>query len=96
MRLNPMSEVYKTYKFKMTIFENGSNKELIQFMTNTEQAIKGTGATKLAGRINFLHTLLHVESLRELDNLVIQNKGTTDAHFKETQEGLLEFFPPTT
>ena len=52
---------YKTYKFKMTILENGKPEEFLKFLNNSKQAVDDMGTETVAGRISFLHTLLRVE-----------------------------------
>ena len=58
MRCNPASVVSETYEFKMTIFENGSPEEILQFLTNVKKSIKETVTTAVLERINFIRTLL--------------------------------------
>ena len=62
-------------------------------MNNFNTAIDGAGTTSVAGQINFLCTMLRGEALREFDELANQNSGTTRAHLKVIQEGLLGYFP---
>ena len=78
----------------MTIFENGSPEKILQFLTNIKKSIEGTGTMKVAGRTNFLQVLLRGETFQDLDNPEIQNNGTTNTHFKEIQEGLIDYFFP--
>ena len=69
IRCNPVSAGSETYKFRMTIFEYVSLEELLHFLTIAKNTIKGTGMTKIAGRINFLFILLGDESLQKFDIL---------------------------
>ena len=52
----------------------------------------GTGTTSVAGRINYLRTMLHWEALREFDELASQNSGTKNAHLNHIMECLLGYF----
>ena len=61
-------------------------------MKNFKTAVDGTGTTLVAGKINYLRTLLHGESLQEFDKLASHNTGTSNAHLKFIQEGLFVFF----
>ena len=79
----------------MIIFGNGKPKEFLQLLKNFNKSIDGTGTTTVARRINFLCTLLCGEAIREFDNLVSHNNGTTNPHLKEIQEVLLDYFFPT-
>ena len=90
MRHNPASAGSETCKFKMTIFDNGILEKLLQFLLNVKNTIEGNGATTVAGIIQFLHMLLRVKSLQEFDILESRNNGTANAHFKETNEDLIE------
>ena len=64
MRNNTVSAGSETYKFKMTIFNNGIPEELLQFMMKVKKDIEVTGTMKVARRINFLRTILLGEALR--------------------------------
>ena len=48
----------------------------------------------MAGRINYLRTILRGEALREFDKLAIQNAGKACAILKFIQEVLLVYSPP--
>ena len=82
MGRNPVSAVSKTYKFKMTIFDNYIPEELLQFLNNYKKAIDGTATITVVERISFLHTLLHVEALCDYDNPEIKNNRSTNSHLK--------------
>ena len=49
----------------------------------------------MAGRINYLSTMLRGKDLKDFDEVEIQSSGTTSAHLKLIQEGLLGYFPPS-
>ena len=49
-------------------------------MNNFKTAVDGTGTTSVAGKINYLRTLLHGESLQEFDKLEIHNTVTKNKH----------------
>ena len=50
------------------------------------------GTKTVAERINYVHTLLHGEALREFDELSSQNTGTKNAHPRSIQETLIGIF----
>ena len=62
-------------------------------MKNFKKEVDRTGDNLAAGNINYLRTILCGEALREFDELVIQNTGTSNAHLKFIQEGLLRISP---
>ena len=56
-------------------------------------AIDGTGTMTMPVRINYLRKILRGGDLREFNELVIQNNGTTNTHLNITKEGLLGYLP---
>ena len=64
MRWDLVWTTFETYKFMMAVFENGQPEELLGFLKNFRKAIDGTGTTAVAGRINYLRTILCWEALR--------------------------------
>ena len=82
MRRNPASVGYETYKFKMTIFEDGRPEDLLQFLNNFNKVIDGTGMTTVTERIYFICTLLRGEALHEFDNLASHSNGSMNTHLK--------------
>ena len=60
MRRSPASAGSETYEFKMTIFENGEPKDLLQLLMNFKNTIDRTETTKVAGIIKFICTLLRI------------------------------------
>ena len=92
MRRNPSDVAPETYKLKIVTFEHGQPEEFIQLIKNFKRAVYGTETTTAANKINYLHTLLSGEALRELDKLASQNAGTNNTHLKFIQEGLLGVF----
>ena len=63
------SATYDTYKLKMVTFENYQPEEFLALLNNFRIEINGTGTTSVSGRIKYIRTMLHVESLREFDEL---------------------------
>ena len=55
-------------------------------MKNFKIVVDGTGTKTAAGKINYLHTLLRGEALREFDELASQNAGTNNTYLKFIQE----------
>ena len=92
MRQKLYSSTSETYKLKMTTFENEQPEDFLMLMNNFKTAIEGTGTISVAGRINYLHTMLRGEALKEFDKFVSQNNGTTNAHLNHIQEVLLGYF----
>ena len=93
MRRNPSDADSETYGLKIAIFEHGQPEEFLALMKNLKTAVDSTGTTSAAGKINYLRTLLRGGALRDFDKLEIHNNGTSNAHLKFTQEGLLRYFP---
>ena len=62
-------------------------------MKNVKKEDDGTDTNLAAGNINYLCTLSCGEALLEFDELEIQNTGTSNAHLKFIQEGLLGYLP---
>ena len=69
-RQDPFDANSETYDIKIATFENSQPEELLALMKNLKSAVDGTGTTLASGRINYLRTLLHGESLLEFDGLV--------------------------
>ena len=64
MRHNPASDMSKTYKLKMNIFNKCQLEELLALFKNFKKEIRGTGTTTIKGGVNNLHIILRVESLK--------------------------------
>ena len=58
-------------------------------------ATDGKGTTSATRKIQFLHTTLRREALREFDAIASQVGITTNGHLKSIKEGLLSYFYPT-
>ena len=63
MRQNPSDAASEMYKLNIVTFENGQPEEFLQLMKNFNIAVDGTGTATLAGKINYLRTMLHAEVL---------------------------------
>ena len=83
----------ETYKLNIAMFEHGQPEEFLMLMKNFKNAVDGTEIKLETRMINYLHTLFHGEALWKFDKLVIQNTGTSNAHLKFIQEGLLGYLP---
>ena len=82
----------ETYNVNMKTFDDGQPEELISLLRNFKIAIDGTGTTNPSGWINYLHTMLRGQTLKEFEELHSQYCGATNNHLKLIQEGLLEYF----
>ena len=63
MQHKPVSSASETYKLKMATFENVKPEYFLRLPNNFKTDIGGTGTTAIVGKINYLQTMLHVESL---------------------------------
>ena len=63
-------------------------------MKNFKRAVEETGTTTAAGKMHYLHTLLHGEAIWEFYELASHNSGTNNSRLKLIREGLLGYFPP--
>ena len=82
----------ETYEPNIVNFEHGQLEEFLQLMNNFKRAVDGTGTTKVEGKVTYICTLLSGEELQEFYKIAIQNTGTSNAHLKFIQEGILGFF----
>ena len=89
MRWDPSSATYKTNKLKTAKFENIKPEEFLRIIKNFNTVIEGTVIITATRKSNYLHTLLHGESLREFYKLVSYVTGPTKAHLIFIKEGLL-------
>ena len=92
MRCNLASATPETYEFKIAVFKNFQPQELHGFLKNSKKANYGTGNNTVAGHINYLHTMICGEALREFKRIMIPNNRKTNAHPKHIQEGFLGYF----
>ena len=77
---------------KISTFKNGKPEEFLVLTNNFKSEIDGTGTTSAPGRINYLLTMLHGESLQEFDELASQINGTTNANLNFIKERILGYF----
>ena len=84
MQWYPARATSDTNDLEINMFENGKPEYFLKIMKNFKTAIDATGATSAAGKINYLRTILCVESQREFDNLENpshrHNKRSYNAH----------------
>ena len=76
----------------MVILENVQPEDFLGILKNFKTVIDRNRAADVIGRINFLHMILHRESLQNFDELASKNNGKENSHLKEIQEGLLKYF----
>ena len=97
MRRYPESSTSETYELKDPTFENDKPEEFLYIMKDSKTATDRTGTTFTTRKIQFLHTILRGESLREFDVLERQVGSKTNGNLKLIKEGLLGYFtPPST
>ena len=95
MRRNPSQATSEKYNMNMSTFDNGQPEEFLVLLRNFKIAIDRTSMTMPTGRINYLCTMLREKSLREFDEISLQ-ENTTNNHLKHTTEGLIEYpHPPS-
>ena len=85
MRRNPTSAVSCTFNINMSTFDDGQPEEFLALLKNSRIEIYGTVITSPSGRINYLSMMLCEQVLRELDELVSQNNGSTNGHLRILQ-----------
>ena len=69
MRGDPTSEKSNLYELKMAFFDKGEPEDLLLVIRNFNITLKASGTLKSGTNIQYLHTLAHVESLRQFDAL---------------------------
>ena len=90
MRRNPSSAASEKYNVNMNTFNDGQPEEFLSLLINFNTTTDGTGSTTPSCHINYLHTILRGQALRELDELQSQYGGATNKHLKLIKEGLLK------
>ena len=65
MRQNPDSAASETYNMKMATFENGQQEEFLMLLKNFKTAFNRSGTMSVAGRNNYLRTMLRGEDQQE-------------------------------
>ena len=63
MHWNPYSTESETYELKIVTFDHGQPEEFPKLTKNSKRAVDRAGATKTAGKINYLRTILRGEAL---------------------------------
>ena len=84
----------ETYNINMSTFKDVQPEEFLVLLKNFRIAIYGTGTTSPLGKINYLHTMLSGEALREFNGLPSQNSGTENSNLNHIKEGLLGYLAP--
>ena len=64
---DPTSETLGMYELKMALFEDGDLDELLLFIHNFDMNIEASGTLISNAKLQYLHTLLHGEELRQFD-----------------------------
>ena len=77
----------------ISTFDDDQPEEFLALLRNFKIAIGGTGTTTPTGRIGYLRTMLLGKSLREFDELSLQENNNSN-HIKHITEGLLGYPPP--
>ena len=88
------SSTSETYELKVQTFKIFKPEEFLKTMKDFRITTDGTGTTPANRKIQFLHTTLHREDLREFDAIASQVGITTNGHLKSIKEGLLSYFFP--
>ena len=92
--MKPSSAASETYNINMNTFDYGKPEEFLAFLKSFNIASDGTGTTSPRIRIDYLHTMLRGQALRELNEVQIQYGGLTNNNIQIIHEGLLEYFFP--
>ena len=69
MRTDPTSEKLDQFEFKMALFDNGKPEEFLLFIKNFNMTLEASGMLNSGAKIQYLHTLVHGEVLRQFDTL---------------------------
>ena len=69
MRRDPTSSMPDLYGFSISLFDHGDLEEFLLFVWNFNITLSATGTQELDTKIQYLHTLLYGEALRQFDLL---------------------------
>ena len=69
LRRHITSENSDFYELKTDLFDNGDPEEFFLFIRNSNMNLKASGTLKDIKKIQYLHTMVHVKALRQLDVL---------------------------
>ena len=88
MRTDPTSEKLDQFEFKMALFDNGKPEEFLLFIKNFNMTLEASGMLNSGAKIQYLHTLVHGEVLRQFDTLYADVGSTTSENLKYIILGL--------
>ena len=57
------------HEFKMALFDNGELEYFLLFIRNLNMNIEASGTLVAGTNIQYIHTLVHIEALRQFDTL---------------------------
>ena len=66
---DPASENSDPYRFRMDLFDNGDPEEFLLFIQYFNMTLEASGTLNYGAKIQYLHTLVRGESLRQFDML---------------------------
>ena len=92
MLRNPSSAASEMYNVNMNMFDDGQPEEVLSLFRNFKIAFDGTITTNQSSWLNYLRTMLHVQALRQFDELQSQYGGATNKNLNIMQEVLLKYF----
>ena len=78
----------------MALFDNGEPEEILFFIRNFQMNLKASGMLDASAKINYIHTLLRGEALRQLDTLYVEVGGINTTHLNHIILGLGMYIYP--
>ena len=87
--MDPMSEKFDLYDFKMSLFENGNPEEFLLFVCNFQMTLKASVTLTASADIHYICTLLRCKALHQLDTLSVKVRRT----FLYIHKSLILVFP---
>ena len=76
----------------MALFENGDPEEFLLFVRNFQMTLKASGTLTASAKIQYIHTLLRGEALRQLEAFSIDMGSTTTTHLNQIILSLGTYF----
>ena len=78
----------------MALSDNSKPEELLLFIRNFNMTLKASGTLKSGAEIQYLHTLVHGEALRQFDTLSAEVESDTQENLTSIILGLGAYFFP--
>ena len=91
---NPTLDKSEMYDFIMTLFENGELEYFLLFHIKYRMTLDASETLTVDAKIQYIHTFLHGEALREFETLCVHIGNMTTLHLNRILLGLgIYIFP---